>query len=126
MPEALIRDVVPKLRRVGLTKTEALMLINLGVGAQSNGNQQKAGDAAPPSVNGNGEELGEEAAEEEQEQDDRQLLSLVVEELEERFPGEEGETMVDKILQIMKDAYQEVPPSNGDQHFTTANGTSPT
>jgi len=101
------------------------MLINLGVGIQRNGNQQKSDDASSPSINGNGEELGEETAEAEQEQDDRQLLSLAVEELEERFPGEEGEAMVDNILQIMKDAYKERRPSNGDQHFTTANGTSP-
>ncbi|KEF61447.1 uncharacterized protein A1O9_03013 [Exophiala aquamarina CBS 119918] len=126
MPEAFIKNVVPRLRRVGLTKTEALMLINLGVGAHRNGSQQKAGDAAPPSFNGNGEELGEEAAEVEQEQDDRQLLSLVVEELEERFPGEEGEAMIDSILQIIKDAYQDLRPSNEDPHITTLNGTLPT
>jgi hypothetical protein len=102
------------------------MLINLGVGAQRNGSQPKGADAALPSVNGDGEELGEDAAEEEQEQDDRQLLSLVVEELEERFPGEEGEAIIDNILQIMKDAYDNVKASNGDQHGAATNGTSPT
>lgn len=104
------------------------MLINLGAGTQRNGSQPKVADAALPSVNGDGdgEEVGEDAAEEEQEQDDRQLLSLVVEELEERFPGEEGEAIIDNILQIMKDAYEKVKASNGDQHGVATNGTSPT
>lgn len=102
------------------------MLVNLGVGTPRNGNQPKVADAALPSVNGDGEEFGEDAAEEEQEQDDHQLLSLVVEELEERFPGEEGEAMIDNILQILKDAYDQVQASNGDQHEVATNGTSPT
>lgn len=116
---------MPKLRRLGLTKTEALMLINLGVGTQRSGSQQATSGAAP-SVNGDGKEHDEEMAEEEPEGDDRQLLSLVVEELEERFPGDEGSAVIDNIVQIMKDSYETARTTNGAAHTSKTNGTSTT
>ncbi|KIX03218.1 uncharacterized protein Z518_06770 [Rhinocladiella mackenziei CBS 650.93] len=103
-PETFIKSVVPKLRAFGLTKTEALMLINLGVGLPRNQySQAAAAETETGATNGDVEEGNEEAAAQEvQEPDDRQLLSLVIEELEERFPGEQGEAKMEKILQTMK------------------------
>ncbi|KAK5065256.1 hypothetical protein LTR84_001094 [Exophiala bonariae] len=123
-PEAFIQSIVPKLRRLGLTKTEALMLINLGVGTQRSGSQQLNSGAAAPSVNGDGMAHDEDMAEEEPEQDDRQLLSLVIEELDERFPGDEGSAKIDNILQVMKDSYNTARTINGVAH--PSNGTSKT
>lgn len=102
------------------------MLINLGVGRQRSGSQQTNSGAAAPSVNGDGdgEEPDEEMAEEEPEQDDRQLLSLVIEEFDERFPGDEGAAMIDDILHIMKESNEKARTSNNDPHATTTNGIS--
>lgn len=62
----------------------------------------------------------EQAAEDAGEPDDRQLLSLIIEELEERFSGEEGEAKIEKILATMRTEYdraQVTAAANG------ANGT---
>jgi len=64
-----------------------LQLVNLGIGAGK--------DRA--SIEG-----GDEEEEQEQPETDRQLFSLVVEEVEERFAGEEGESRIQEILGIMK------------------------
>ena len=102
-PETFIKNVVPKLRAFGLTKTEAFMLVNLGIGLPRKQNPQAAADTDASLANGELEEIkGEQADEEGQESDDRQLLSLVIEELEERFPGEQGEAKAEQILQTMK------------------------
>ncbi|EXJ82853.1 hypothetical protein A1O3_06668 [Capronia epimyces CBS 606.96] len=98
-PENFVKAVVPKLRAFGLTKTEVFMLINLGVGLPRNQISRPGADAE----NGEAAEADEEdAADEVQEPDDRQLLSIVIEELEDRFPGEEGEAKVEKILETMR------------------------
>ena len=96
------------------------MLINLGIGTPRTAAARISSD-----VNGEGEENT--AAEEEQpEPDDRQLLSLVVEELEERYPGEEGEAQIDSILQIMRDAFDQAKASSAGQNGTAVNGEAPT
>ena len=125
VPENLIQNVVPKLRRIGLTKTEAIMVINLGIGTPRTATLSESVEETAP-VNGDEEENGERAEEEQHEPDDRQLLSLVVEELEERYPGEKGEAQIDKILQIMKDAFDLAMASTADRNGTTTNGTSNT
>ena len=117
-PETFIANVVPKLRAFGLTKTEAFMLVNLGVGLPRNLNTQASADTDTAAANGElGEANGDQAAEEVQESDDRQLLSLVIEELEERLPGEQGEAKVEKILQTMKTEFDRA------QARTNPNGT---
>ncbi|EXJ56372.1 uncharacterized protein A1O5_12639 [Cladophialophora psammophila CBS 110553] len=121
--ETFIKNVVPRLRAFGLTKTEALMLINLGLGLPRGQQQQQAADdnAQMEGVTGEGDDVdddddaaaadetnGQRTAEGEEEPldpDDRQFLSLVVEELEERFPGEEGEAQIQKILETMREEY---------------------
>jgi hypothetical protein len=92
IPESFIKAVVPKLRSFGLTKTEALVLINLGVGLPRT-------PGSTSTANAEAEEVDEEAAaEESQEPDDRQLLLLVIEELEERFSDEKS----DALLKLMR------------------------
>lgn len=106
-----------------MTKTEALTIINLGIGTPRKTPQEEPVEEAA-SVNGAGEQ-SEEAMEEEEvshEPDDRQLLSLVVEELEERYPGDEGEAQIDKILQIMRDAFDQAKASTTEQNGTMVNG----
>lgn len=119
--DSFIKTVVPKLRRAGLTKTEALMLINLGIGTP-----RPTGQQVPAETNGEGDEEEAAAGEEQPEPDDRQLLSLVVEELEERYPGEEGEAQIDTILQIMRDAFDQAKASGAVQNGTAVNGEAPT
>ncbi|KAJ4518819.1 hypothetical protein HRR83_003894 [Exophiala dermatitidis] len=108
-PEAFVKAVVPKLRAIGLTKTEALMLINLGAGLPKNRPSQ-------PPAEGVGEE-GAEGAQETQESDDRQLLAVVIEELTDRFPDEDGEDTVGRILEIMQTEFDQAQAS------TNGNGT---
>lgn len=101
-PESFVKTVVPKLKAFGLTKTEVFNLINLGVGlptAQSTQKSVEAGDG----MDVDGEGAGEDAAEE---PDYRQMLSLIVEELEDRFPGDEGEAKIQKIFDTMRNEYQ--------------------
>lgn len=107
-----------------------MTLINLGIGLNRGQNSDvvpSIGETMEGVVNGEGETSaraaeaqaeGEEtdaAAQEqadeaemeaESEPDDRQLMALVVEELEERFPGEEGEEKIRQILQLMRDSIQ--------------------
>lgn len=110
-PETFIKAVVPKLRAFSLTKTEVFMLINLGVGLPRTQYSQPAAGAA----NGADGDEEQEEAEEVQEPDDRQLLSIVIEELEERFSGEEGEAKVEKILETMRAEFDKAQASaNGD------------
>ncbi|KAL2434381.1 hypothetical protein ABEF95_005689 [Exophiala dermatitidis] len=99
-PEAFVKAVVPKLRAIGLTKTEAFMLINLGVGIPKNRPSQPAAEGD-----------GGEGAEETQESDDRQLLAVVIEELTDRFPDEDGEDMVGRILEIMQTEFDQAQAS---------------
>ncbi|KIW23710.1 uncharacterized protein PV07_11889 [Cladophialophora immunda] len=118
-PETFIKNVVPRLCAFGLTKTEALVLINLGLGLPRG--QQLATDENAPEerVNGEGDDINDdgvgadgvdgqiaaEGEEEPPESDDRQFLSLVIEEMEERFSGEEGEAQVQQILETMREEY---------------------
>ena len=114
-PETFVKAVVPKLRNFGLTKAEVFNLINLGVGLPRN---QSASKSDAPDGEMDVDE--EQAAEDVGEPDDRQLLSLIIEELEERFSGEEGEAKIEKILATMRTEYdraQVTAAANG------ANGT---
>lgn len=112
--------VVPKLRSFGLTKTEILVLINLGVGLPRSQSSQPATEADGGEIEGDPEDSEPPPGEEEQEIDDRQLLSLVIEELDERFAGDQGEAKIEKILQTMRTEFsraQTTAAANG------ANGT---
>ncbi|KAK7892369.1 hypothetical protein LTR67_007465 [Exophiala xenobiotica] len=99
-PETFVKAVVPKLRNFGLTKAEVFTLINLGVGLPRNQPASK-----PEGADDAMEVDEEQPAEDVEEPDDRQLLSLIVEELEERFSGEEGEAKIEKILNTMRTEY---------------------
>lgn len=87
------------------------MLINLGVGLPRNQSSKPGvNDESAAASNGEeeeaaGEEEEEEEEEEAQEPDDRSLLSLVIEEVEDRFPGEQGEAKIDRILETMRTEY---------------------
>ncbi|KAI1616701.1 hypothetical protein EDD36DRAFT_415587 [Exophiala viscosa] len=110
-PETFVKAVVPKLRSLGVTKTEALVLINLGVGLPRNQPTEKEAE-----INGDAEEPNEEGAEDAQEEpDDRQLLSLVIEEVDDRFSGEQGEDKIQKVIETMRSEF--------DKAKATTNGT---
>ena len=114
-PETFVKAVVPKLRNFGLTKAEVFNLINLGVGLPRTQSASK-----PDGADDEMEVDEEEAAEDAGEPDDRQLLSLIIEELEERFSGEEGEAKIEKILDTMRTEYERA------QVTVAANGTNGT
>lgn len=84
------------------------MLINLGAGLPRNQYTQPVLEAETGEANGNADEDNEETtADDVQEPDDRQLLSLVIEELDERFPGEQGEAQIERILKTVKTEYDQ-------------------
>ncbi|KAH0832593.1 hypothetical protein AYO21_06014 [Fonsecaea monophora] len=135
-PETFIKNVVPRLRAFGLTKTEAFVLINLGLGLPRGQQlrQTTDGDEQAERVNGegdgdeddgggdadvNGVDGTAEGDEEPQEPDDRQFLSLVIEELEERFPGEEGEAKIQQILETMREEYNRAHAANASTNGDT-------
>ncbi|KIV79346.1 hypothetical protein PV11_06912 [Exophiala sideris] len=97
-PETFVKAVVPKLRSFGVTKTEALVLMNLGVGLPRKQPAPKESE-----TNGDSDEPNEDGAEDAQDEpDDRQLLSLVIEEVDDRFSGEQGEDKIQKIIETMR------------------------
>ncbi|KIX99971.1 uncharacterized protein Z520_04609 [Fonsecaea multimorphosa CBS 102226] len=137
-PETFIKNVVPRLHAFGLTKTEALGLINLGLGLPRGQQQQQNADEDDQAqdVNGEGDnndDVDDHApadgvdgqipaeGEEQPEPDDRQFLSLVIEELEERFPGEEGEAQVQQILETMREEYNRAHAAHASANGDTKN-----
>lgn len=101
-PETFIKTIVPKLRAFGLTKSEVFNLINLGVGLPTNQPTQKCTEP-DDGMDVDGEGAGEDSPEE---PDYRQILSLIVEELEDRFSGDEGEARIQKIFDTMRIEYE--------------------
>lgn len=142
--DAFIKDVVPKLRRLGLTKTEALMLVNLGIGIpkkllpQTSIAASEEPEAEP--TNGADDEAHEEETvvkeegdedEEMEEADphssyDRQMIPVLVEELEDRFPGGESESKIEEILQTLRNSYNLVTAADAGKNGAGTNGTGPT
>jgi hypothetical protein len=125
-PDTFIQSVVPKLRKFGLSKTEAYMMVNLGVGLARgyeqqplmNGDQDGDVNAVSDSIEsttandntGTSEEheqpspVGQDEAE--YQPSDMELLSCVIEELEERFPGDDGQERIQKIVQTIREEYE--------------------
>lgn len=131
-PDEWMSEVVGKLRAYGLTKAESLQVLNLGVGLESTlkapEGEAKDGEAANGDVEVNGDaEGGGEVHEEVKVEDDvaptsdtaveveneeesegdgdsahRSLLGCVVENMDERFPGEEGEERIQDILGLLR------------------------
>lgn len=131
-PDGWMGEVVGKLRAYGLTKAESLQILNLGVGLESTlkaaEGEPKEGEAVDGDVEvnrdpqgggeGHGEVKEEEdvvptsdtAVEEEQEAGSegdgdsahRSLLGCVVENMDERFTGEEGEEKIQGILGLLR------------------------
>jgi hypothetical protein len=103
------------------------MMVNLGIGTARNQGAQTNADADAEAMNGDAEEEAEGAEGEDEEAppeaDDRQLLSLVIEELEERFAGDEGEEKINEILQTVKDEFDRARSSVAGQNGVITNGT---
>ncbi|ETN47068.1 uncharacterized protein HMPREF1541_01258 [Cyphellophora europaea CBS 101466] len=119
-PEAYMSEVVKRLRQFDLTKTEVYSIVNLGIGLPR----------VQPSVNGEAEGMevdgqeeattngmepiaqitmpdddGDDATAEADAADDqsgRYLLGLVVENLDERFSGEEGDDKIQAIIRVLR------------------------
>lgn len=85
-------ELVKKLKAYGLTKTEALNLINIGVGMRPAGQDQVNGDDE--------QEVGPD--DEAEMARDVQFFKVVVEEADERFPGDDGDERVRDIISTMK------------------------
>ena len=82
------------------------MLVNLGVGLPRTQPTQITATTENGATNGETDEANGEPDAEEVEPDDRQLLSLVIEELEERYAGEQGDAKIEKILKAMKTEFE--------------------
>jgi hypothetical protein len=137
--------LIKRLREFDLTKTEALMIINLGIGldrpktASTNG-QSSALNTGTTQQNDDDKNIDNAEAGTEVEDDEnadqsrtspldtsdqpdgygyvemetsegyhQYLLARVVENIEERFPGEEGEEKIRQILNVLKEV---IPPSS--------------
>jgi len=88
-------DLIKKLRPYGLTKTEVMNLINLGVGAQTDEQADQA----------DGDMKTEEEAESEGDLAlvrDELRFRVVVEESEERFADELGEEKIREVIDILR------------------------
>ena len=136
-PDEWMGEVVGKLRAYGLTKAESLQVLNLGVGLEStlkapegDAKEDEAVNGAVE-VNGDAEGGGEEQEEVKEEEDvvptsdtvvevegeemdegdggsaHRSLLGCVVENMDERFAGEEGEEKVQGILSLLRGLVEE-------------------
>ena len=131
-PEEWMGEVVETLRASGLTKAESLQVLNLGVGLEStlkapegeateggaaNGHVEMNQDAkSGPEEQGAGKEEEEvmptsdtavEAEGEEMDEADgdsahRSLLGCIVEGMDERFAGEEGEKKIKGIVNLLR------------------------
>lgn len=130
-------DVIKRLRQSGLTKTEALMILNLGLGldraqlprangapdADSIASHQNDHDhpratyddddttQAPTSVT-----LipTDPASVETSDNYHRLALSCVVEKMDERFPGEEGDEKIQQILSVLQEC---IPMATGRREY---------
>jgi hypothetical protein len=118
-----MNDVVHRLRQYDLTKTEALMIINLGIGldrsqlpkvngvspVDTSSQQERDPDAKeiedegdPAAATTSSTVVPPEVANVEISESYHQyLLSRVVENMEERFQGEEGEQKIEQILKVL-------------------------
>jgi transposase len=127
--ETFVSSVVPKLKAFGLTKTEAYMIVNLGLGLPrkregqeqvlQNGEEMMAEESIEQPENYEGSAESKAATEEEEIvvdeaqheatpwRDDTWVLDNVVEELGERFPGEEGREQIQQIFQTMKEEFDQ-------------------
>lgn len=132
-PETFIKNVVPKLRALGLSKTEVYMTINLGVGLSKsqqvqqsvNGSQHVNGDAvnAEEETAANADDDGKSSSAQEGQEDpyqpsDMELLACVIEEVDDRYPGDEGQEQLEKISETIREEYRRAQSihadSNGD------------
>ena len=128
-----MNDVIKRLRQSGLTKTEALTILNLGLGldraqlprtngapdADSKATTQNDNDH-PRATHGDDDTtqaptsdtlVPTDPASVETSDNYHQLaLSCVVEKLDERFPGEEGEGKIQQILSVLQDG---IPMATG-------------
>ena len=136
-PDEWMGEVVGKLRAYGLTKAESLQVLNLGVGLESTlkapEGEVKDDEATNGAVEVNGDvEGGVEEQEEVKEEEDvvatsdtaveveveeaeegdgdsahRSLLACIIESMDERFAGEEGEDKIQGIMVLMRGLVRE-------------------
>jgi len=134
--DSYMNQVVKRLRKYDLTKTEVLSLINLGVGlprpqaTEVNGHTEDEMDVEGTdgqAEQSNAEVGGDEAASHEEEAanpaagpNGRELLSLIVENIEDRFSEEEREEKIDGILNVLKECMTQ---SNTNGAAMTVKGT---
>lgn len=136
--DTYMNEVVQRLRKFNLTKTEVFSIINLGIGLP-----RPAAAGAEDGMEVDGEESaetngdstddavarmsmpmeGEEATIEVQAEEDpsaRYLLSLVVEGLDERFPAAESEEKIQGILAVLGECVllRDADTRNGDGKTT--------
>ena len=121
-----MNDVIKRLRQLGLTKTEALMILNLGLGLDRA--QLPKANGAPDAETKTGSQNDKDQAMSTSDDDTtthaatsdtlittdpasvetsdnyHQLaLSCVVEKMDERFLGEEGEDKIQQILSVLQE-----------------------
>lgn len=136
-------DVITRLRSYDLTKTEALMILNLGIGLDRPAVPEQLSTAVPESESEPANPHPNREDEDEDEEDDKAMpteptpepepdlnaipipvtettetaaadiqisetyhqyiLARVVENIEERFPGEEGEKKIEDLLEILRE-----------------------
>ena len=123
-----MNNVISRLRQHNLTKTEALTILNLGIGLdrshlpKTNEALDQDTKTVQQETSGDGEDKNMEAPTsdtllpndpaniETSEQYHRLVLSCVIEKFDERFQGEEGEEQVQQILGVLQDC---IPLSSG-------------
>ena len=118
VPEKYMTTVIRKLRSYTLTKTEALMILNLGVGLDRSTLPQVAPptasdlkaveqvDETKPTIDEDGTALAAAPAEsvETSETYHMAVLACVIEKMDERFQGPEGEERIKGILEVLKES----------------------
>jgi hypothetical protein len=120
-PQAYMDNVVKALRKHDLTKTEVYQIINLLVGLPrppppANGDEMDvdadngAADNTDADADIKDEPEDEDEGDEEQPSEEdaadangRHILGLVLDSLDERFPGEEGERKIQQILRTLRE-----------------------
>ena len=135
-PDTYMKEVVQRLRKFNLTKTEVFSIINLGIGlprlAAAGAEEGMDIDAAAEeTVETNGDtnddavarismpvedEEGTAEVSAEEDPSARYLLSLVVDGLDERFPAAESEEKIQGILAVLRECMlpQDADTRNGD------------
>ncbi|RMZ92121.1 hypothetical protein DV736_g593, partial [Chaetothyriales sp. CBS 134916] len=129
LPEPFISNVVQRLKKYDLTKTEVLSMINLGLGLSrsqpanaktianlpgvENGVVVGAATVAAP-----GEHDHKADADAPSDQEDgavepnfRALAECVIDSLTDRFPGDEGEEKIESILVVLDECIREAKPT---------------